>query len=155
MKRVLIFPVFLLFFSCSAPNNKYGTYGAQNSNSSDTMFVTGESAIFFTIASWEYDGMAKTREDSLEIDEVLGDFYCYSKIVMDSLSKRGIKNALTSKPILKIIDNNGKATIFTRANKEHIVGFILTNGKKELYYHYGVTTDRDMFDMVGKYFKKR
>jgi len=157
--RKIIFFIFLPFLISCSPHkpdhmNDSSTLKEMVKSNSDTLYVTGKGVTFFTITNAEYDSLAKSAKDSSEINEVLSDFNYYSGIVIESLTKQGIKCTLTSKPIIKIIDNSGNSTIYNRSSKKHMVGLILTNGKSEPTYYYGVTTDVDMFGLVDKYFNE-
>ena len=74
---------------------------------------------------------------------------------MDSLNKTEIECSVSSKQICKIINDKGGNTIFVRSDKEHIVGAILTDGKNNPKFYYGVATDADYFDMINNYFYKK
>lgn len=121
----------------------------------DTLVVDGKSVVFFTITNMEYDSLLKSGYIANEIVEVLSDFYHYSENVIDSLNKTGVNCSISAKPIYKIVKDNGEVTIFSKTGKEHIVGAIMTDGKQNPKYHFGVTTDVDYFNIISDYFNKK
>ncbi|HAD81391.1 MAG: hypothetical protein A2509_05770 [Candidatus Edwardsbacteria bacterium RIFOXYD12_FULL_50_11] len=144
--------IFSLLFGCTKKEaNVQNTKVIVN----DTLYVKGKSVIFFSLTNTEYDSIVKNGGKTNEIDEVLSDFQHYTNIVIDSLNKTGVKCSISSKPIYKIVKDNGEVTMFSKTGKEHIVGAILTDGKKNPKFYFGVATDADYFDMIANYFYKK
>jgi len=127
----------------------------EENGDNDTLVVKGKSVVFFSITNLEYDSLLKNDAKANEMDEVLSDFYHYSNILVDTLNKTGIKCSISSKPIYKIVNDNGGVTIFSKTGKEQIVGAIMTDGKQNPKYHFGVATDVDYFSIISDYFNKK
>ncbi len=144
--------MFSLLCGCAKKEaNVQNTIGIVN----DTLYVKGKRVIFFSITNAEYDSIVKNGGKTNEIDEVLSDFQHYTNIVIDSLNKTGIKCSISSKPIYKIVNENDEITVFSKTDKEQIVGAIMTDGKQKPKYHYGVATDVDYFNIISDYFNKK
>jgi hypothetical protein len=138
--------------NCSKNKNEDNIKSAKGQ---DTLEISGNSVVFFSITNMEYDILLRNGEKANEIDEVLSDFSHYSQIVSDSLNKTGIKCSLSRANVFKMKSNEDKCTYFTRAGKENIVGAILFNGIKKPQYYFGVLTDSDYFKLIDEYFSRK
>jgi hypothetical protein len=153
----IILPLFIFLMTALSTdligqkNNKF------ISQSSDTLYAAGKVIIYFMPTEKEYNEQYKRDGDSSGINEVLSDFKYYSKIVSDSLlnSFSEIKAIITSKSIISVEQFDSHRLYFNRReNIKHIVGAILSDGRHNPQYLFGVLSDVDYWNVINEYFKK-
>jgi hypothetical protein len=116
----------------------------------DVLNVEGKKVVFFGPNQLEYDAVSEDEQD--EWNEVLSDFEYYRDLTIPYLDKNDIKHITTAAPEIRIQLEGGKDRIYKRKDIEHIVGYILTDGKSEPKLVPGVGTDTDLISDFKEYF---
>jgi hypothetical protein len=123
-------------------------------SNNDTLKAEGKTVIFFTISEMEYNTLSRGPDSG--IDETLDDFNYYAAIFADTLKKVGYKPIITGSRYIQIKLGNGIYKTYDRlAEKESVVGYIMSDGIKEPKVEYGVVTDIDLLTTFNEFIGRR
>ena len=114
------------------------------------LVVDGRAVVFFAPSNSEYLAMTDQEKDA--IDEELYDFLHYRNSVLQFLESNEIQEFLTAFPKIEIRLAGAQSLIFTRHDFDHVVGFIMTDGKNEPEVVLGALTRSELIDSFEKYF---
>ncbi len=123
------------------------SFGGSNNEILD---VKGKAVVFFGPTEKEYDSLSENEQN--EWNEVLSDFYHYRDEAIPYLESNKIKPIITANKEIRIQTGTNSRT-YARKKFKHIVGYILTDGKKEPKIVQGVGTDIDLINDFKEYFK--
>ncbi|WP_018507914.1 hypothetical protein [Thiobacillus thioparus] len=105
--------------------------------------------VFYAPSQAELDSLSP--EDQEAYNELLSDFYEYTKRLSHNLDKHGIKHILTGSRYVET--KAGKKTYcYDKTKLEDEVGVILTDGRKQPQVIPGLFTDSEIMPNVVKYY---
>ena len=117
----------------------------------DVTEVKGKAVVFYGPAQQEYDAHPEVERE--EWTEVLSDFEYYRDLIIPFLEKNGIAPVSTVASKINIQLEGNKRHTYVRKDFDHVVGYIMTDGKSEPKVVTGVGTDSDLLMDFKEYFK--
>ncbi len=117
----------------------------------DSLTVSGKTVIIFGPSKPEYEALIEAAGGK-EVDSLLDEFYYQVSVTVPHLEQNGLSVRYSASNHFKVLLDNKKAIEFERKKIDYIIGFILSDGKREPVVVSGVIPPDSWLKAIAEYF---
>jgi len=126
----------------------------ENPSDADSLTVSGRTVVIFGPSRPEYEALVKAAGGK-EVDSLLDEFYYQVSVTIPHLEQNGLATKYSASNHFKVLFDNKKAVEFERKEFDYIIGFILSDGKREPVVVSGVIPPDSWLKEIVEYFNLR